>query len=199
MGGVLWCSKFDTNWPASCPYVTTVGGTYLESGTEKGWAYSGGGFSAVFSRPSWQNKVVAAYKNSGKLPDSRYYSPEGCAKPDIAALSTNYQTYSGGIPAGSLISGTSAASPVYAGLVAVINDLLVASGKPPVGFINPVLYAAAESTDFLGFDVVSGNNKHSWCSAGFPAIEGWDAVTGFGTPKFQKLKGILMPEASVVV
>jgi len=191
--GFLGCKKFDPNWPASCPYITTVGGTYLQSGIENGWAGSGGGFSAVFARPAWQDKTVAAYMQSATLPDSKLYAADGCAKPDIAALSTNYQVYSAGAAAGTL-TGTSAASPAFAGMVAVINDLLVASGKPTVGFINPALYAAAESgaADFLGFDVVTGNNKHSGCKAGFPAVEGWDAMTGLGTPTFQKLKSVLV-------
>jgi len=199
--GFFGCSKFDPNWPASCPYITTVGGTYLESGVENGWTLSGGGFSAIFSRPSWQDKTVAAYLQSANLPDSKLYAAHGCAKPDIAALSTNFQVYSGSGPAGTLISGTSAASPVFAGMVAVINDLRVASGKPPVGFINPALYSAAEgsASDFLGFDVVLGNNKHSGCKAGFPAVAGWDAVTGFGTPTFQKLKSLLMSDFESVV
>jgi len=190
--GLFRCTKFDPDWPASCPYITTVGGTYLESGSETGWTGSGGGFSAVFPRPAWQDKAVAAYKQSAALPDSKLYAEEGCAKPDVAALATNYQVFSAGAKAGTL-TGTSAASPAFAGMVAVVNDHLVAAGKPTVGFINPALYAAAESgaKDFVGFDVVSGNNKHSGCKAGFPAVEGWDAVTGLGTPMFENLKAIL--------
>jgi len=196
--GMFGCKKFAPEWPASCPYITTVGGTYLQSAKEIAWTNSGGGFSSVFSRPTWQDKTVAAYKASASLPDSSLWSPDGCAKPDIAALSTNYQVFSGGVAAGTL-SGTSASSPAFAGMIAVVNDLLAASGKPPVGFINPVLYAAAEAstTDFLGYDVVDGNNKHSGCKAGFPAVEGWDAVTGLGTPNLQKLKAVLMRSAEL--
>merc|ERR1719453_2968788 len=116
------------------------------------------------------------------MPASKLYSADGCAKPDVSALCTNYQVFSGGSAAGTL-TGTSAASPAFAGVVAVINDLLVSKGKPVLGFINPTLYAAAEASaaDFLGFDVTTGNNKHSGCPAGFPAAKGWDAVTGLGT------------------
>lgn len=198
--GLFTCKQFDANWPASCPYITTVGGTYLESGTEKGWSMSGGGFSAVFPRPSWQDKAIASYKDSAALPDSSLWSSGGCGKPDIAAVSTNYQVFSAGAAAGTL-SGTSAASPAFAGMVSVINDLLVAAGKPTVGFMNPLLYAAAEGSEagFTGFDVLEGNNKHSGCKAGFPAVEGWDAVTGFGTPTLQKLKALLLAGESLVV
>lgn len=191
--GTFGCKGFDPDWPASCPYITSVGGTYLQSGTENGWASSGGGFSAVFPRPAWQDKVVAAYKQSATLPDSTLFAGDGAGKPDVAALCTNFQVFSAGSAQGTL-TGTSAASPAFAGMVAVVNDLLADAGKPTVGFINPALYAAAESSkaDFLGFDVTTGNNKHSGCKAGFPAVEGWDAVTGLGTPSFQKLKTVLM-------
>lgn len=142
---------------------------------------------------------MTGYLQSATLPSSDLFTEGGRAIPDIAALSTNYRTFSGGFHGGS-VSGTSAASPAFAGLVAVINDLLVDSGKSTVGFINPALYAAAEagSADFLGFDVVTGNNKHSGCDAGFPAIEGWDAVTGLGTPLFQNLKAVLMADSKTV-
>jgi len=197
--GTFSCKGFDADWPASCPYITSVGGTYLESGTENGWSSSGGGFSSVFPRPAWQDKTVAAYKEKATLPSSDMYNADGCAKPDIAAVATNYKVSSGGGFYGTL-TGTSASSPAFAGMVSLINDLLVDAGKPTVGFINPLLYAAADanSADFLGFDVVTGNNKRSACDAGFPATEGWDAVTGFGTPLFQNLKSLLMIDSQAV-
>jgi tripeptidyl-peptidase-1 len=107
--------------------------------------------------------------------------------PDVAALCTNFQVYSGGAKAGTL-TGTSAATPTFAGLVATINDLRAKAGKKSVGFINPVLYAAGAK---LGFDVTTGNNKNSGCKAGFPAQKGWDPVTGLGTPSFATLQDIL--------
>merc|ERR1712039_507991 len=120
-----------------------------------------------------------------------------------SALSTNYKVFSGGSPAGTL-TGTSAATPTFTGMVSVVNDLLVAKGKPTVGFINPALYkAAAGDPSFLGFDVTTGNNKHAGCSAGFPAAVGWDAVTGLGTPQWSKLKAVLgltaQEESDIVV
>jgi len=197
--GLFGCKGFAPEWPATCPYITTVGGTYLESGIENGVSFSGGGFSSVFTRPSWQDKTVTGYLQSATLPSTDLFTEGGRAIPDIAALSTNFRTFSGGFHGGE-VSGTSAASPAFAGLVAVINDLLVDSGKPTVGFINPALYAAAEagSEDFLGFDVVTGNNKHSGCDAGFPATKGWDAVTGLGTPLWQNLKAALMADSKTV-
>merc|ERR1712194_179503 len=187
--GFFSCKKFDPNWPASCPYVTSVGGTYLQTGTESGWTGSGGGFSAVFGRQSFQDKTVAAYMKSASLPDSALYNMSGRAVPDVSALATNYQVFSGGSAQGTL-TGTSAATPAFAGMISVINDILVAAGKPTVGFVSPTLYAAADDTDFLGFDVTAGNNKNGGCKKGFEAAKGWDPVTGLGTPLFSKLKQV---------
>jgi len=201
--GFFRCKSFDLTWPASCPYVTAVGGTFLQTGAEQGWSGTGGGFSAVFQRLPFQDAAVKAYTASAKLPSSSLYPASGRAVPDVSALATNYQVFSGGSSTGSGLTGTSAATPTFAGMVSVVNDLLVSQGKPTVGFANPALYAAAAAGDtgFLGFDVTVGNNKHSGCPAGFPAAAGWDAVSGLGTPQWAKLKAALglKTDASVVV
>lgn len=196
--GFWGCKKFDVQWPASCPYVTAVGGTQLQSGTENGWAGSGGGFSGIFPRQSFQDKAVAAYMKSASLPASTLYNASGRAMPDVSALATNFKVYSGGA-SGSTLTGTSAACPTFAGMISVINDMLVAAGKPTVGFINPTLYAsAAADANFLGFDVTSGNNKAGGCPKGFDAAKGWDPVTGLGTPVFSKLRSVLgVSESSI--
>merc|ERR1711871_1201085 len=177
--GFWKCAKFDPTWPASSPYVTAVGGTYLSDGTEIGWGYSGGGYSAIFGRPEYQNEAVSAYESSGApFPSSSLYNASGRCTPDVSALSTNFRTIA--IGAYGCISGTSAATPVFAGLVAKINADLQHSGKPPVGFINPTLYKSGAQT--IGFDVVSGDNKAQGCPAGFSATQGFDCVTGLGSP-----------------
>jgi tripeptidyl-peptidase-1 len=87
------------------------------------------------------------------------------------------------------LSGTSAATPVFAGMISLLNDEQVAAGKPTLGFINPVLY---RGNGAIGFDVVEGNNKHQFCKAGFGAEKGYDAVTGWGTPVMQQLRQVLV-------
>eukprot|EP00929_Paragymnodinium_shiwhaense_P063177 TRINITY_DN31578_c0_g1_i3.p1 TRINITY_DN31578_c0_g1~~TRINITY_DN31578_c0_g1_i3.p1 ORF type:complete len:558 (+),score=97.98 TRINITY_DN31578_c0_g1_i3:106-1779(+) len=189
--GLFRCTKFDPVWPAASPFVTSVGGTYLESGEEKGWSGTGGGFSAVFPRPAYQDSVVEAFFNgSTALPASNLYSAGGRALPDVAAFSTNFQVYAGGKP-GDTLTGTSAATPTFAGMVSLINDMLVAAGKPTVGFINPILYSQAAAAGSVGFDVTEGKNKHDGCPSGWSAKSGWDPVTGFGTPLFENLKKLL--------
>lgn len=183
--GFLGCKKFDAQWPAGCPYLTSAGGTYL-SGGEIAWSGNGGGFSAVFPRPKYQDAAVQGYVGNATLPPAELYDAGGRGVPDVSGLSTNYKVTSGHTE-GSL-SGTSAAAPVFAGLVAIVNDRRAAKGLPPVGFTNPTLYGNGASP---GFDVTSGNNKHGRCPAGFPAVAGWDAVTGLGTPQLDKLEKLL--------
>ena len=108
------CKRFDPTWPTSSPYVTSVGGTYLDStngGTEIGWSFSGGGFSAVFERPSYQNEAVGAYVKDATLPPASLFNASGRATPDVSALSTNFKTLAKG--AYGCLSGTSAATPVF--------------------------------------------------------------------------------------
>ena len=184
------CKRFDPTWPTSSPYVTSVGGTYLDStngGTEIGWSFSGGGFSAVFERPSYQNEAVGAYVKDATLPPASLFNASGRATPDVSALSTNFKTLAKG--AYGCLSGTSAATPVFAGMISLLNDEQVAVGKPTLGFINPMLYRGSGA---IGFDVVEGNNKHQFCKAGFSAGKGYDAVTGWGTPEMQQLRQVLV-------
>jgi len=182
------CAKFDPTWPASSPYLTAVGATYLEGDTEIGWSSSGGGFSAIFEAPEYQNSSIKEYVSSGAaLPNPKLYPAGGRVTPDVSALGTCYTVWSGGAATGTL-SGTSASTPTFAGMVALINAEAEAKGKPPVGFVNPSLYQKGA----IGFDVTSGNNKVSGCSGGFPAVKGFDAITGLGTPNFEQLRAILL-------
>jgi tripeptidyl-peptidase-1 len=76
------------------------------------------------------------------------------------------------------LDGTSASTPTMAGVIALLNDHLIANGKASLGFMNPWLY----SVGFQAFnDITSGSSKGCGTD-GFPAAVGWDAVTGFGTP-----------------
>ena len=83
------------------------------------------------------------------------------------------------------MTGTSAATPTFAGMLSVLNDELVSSGKVALGFINPTL----QNGKNLGYDYVRNNVSN--CGAGFPAVKGWDAVSGFGTPSMAVLREVL--------
>ena len=80
--------------------------------------------------------------------------------------------------------GTSASAPIFASLIASVNDARIAKGKGPVGWINPALYSHLFATAFN--DIKNGTNPGCG-TEGFPAARGWDPVTGLGTPNFKSL------------
>jgi tripeptidyl-peptidase-1 len=186
--GLFTCGTFDTNWPASSPHVTAVGATYSNAsfgGPEGGWSGSGGGFSAYFARPAWQADLVDAYLASNvTLPATQFWNSTGRALPDVAALGTNFEVYSGGW---GVETGTSAATPTFASIITRINADRLAEGKPTLGFLNAKLYALGK----VGYDVTAGDNVNPACPAGFLATEGWDPVTGLGTPRYDYLRANL--------
>ena len=85
------------------------------------------------------------------------------------------------------VAGTSCASPSFTGVLSLLNEQRLSDGKSSLGFINPLLYKSLHA----GFnDITSGSNPG--CSTdGFPATEGWDPVTGFGSPDYGKLSTML--------
>jgi len=98
------------------------------------------------------------------------------------------------------VGGTSASSPASAGLFNLINDVLMGFGKTPLGFLNPLLYKMAKAQPSTFNDITSGDNKcdgYLCCKYGYVAEEGWDPVSGLGSPNFGeilkfvlKLKGL---------
>ncbi|KAE8419834.1 peptidase S8/S53 domain-containing protein [Aspergillus pseudocaelatus] len=198
---------FAPDFPATCPYLTTAGGTYLPPGADV-HAHeeqattsfpSGGGFSNIYKRPEYQNAAVEEYFNTAQLSYPYYesvdnssfaanggiYNRIGRAYPDVAAIADNVLVFNKGLP--TLVGGTSAAAPVFAALLTRINEERLAAGKKTVGFVNPVLYANPE----VFFDVTKGSNQGCGTD-GFPAAKGWDPVTGLGTPNYPKLLELFM-------
>ncbi|KAF8207886.1 tripeptidyl peptidase A [Mycena galopus ATCC 62051] len=173
-------TQFIPGFPASCPFVTAVGGTILFP--EQAVDFSGGGFSNYFSRPSYQDAAVKGFLS--KLPAGTYsglFNPNGRAIPDVSAQSDNFRVFIGGEPFH--IGGTSASSPTFAGFVTLLNDARLKKGLPSLGFLNPLFYSHAAS----GFNDITVGNNPGCGTEGFNATKGWDAVTGLGTPDFAKL------------
>jgi len=167
----------------STPYITMVGATYIDSRTNKeiGATLSSGGFSKDFMQADWQADAVNAYFNSGvTMPTEDYYKP-GRAYPDVAAYGQNVQVVASG--KSKAVSGTSCSAPIFAGVVATINNELLSAGKSPLGFLNPWLYANPD----MFTDITEGSNPYNKCD-GFQAAVGWDPVTGLGTPIYSKMR-----------
>lgn len=195
--------SFIGSFPASAPYVTAVGGTegglvQDDIGTTTGetaWLYSGGGFSIYFPTPDWQQDAVSSYLNRNDItfPDESRFQSTGRAYPDISAQSVDYViAYDSAFY---LVSGTSASSPAVAGMISMINYGRLKEGKSSLGFLNPSLYKLyAEEPGYYFNDVLEGHNIG--CEVdddiGFFAAEGWDPITGVGTPKFSRLYSALM-------
>jgi subtilase family serine protease len=173
-----------TSFPTDEPWVTSVGGTSLSrvgasSFQETAWDHSGGGFSSFYSTPSYQQSLPASVlqqlNHRRGVPDV-----SGDANP-----STGLAIYSGGWQLG---GGTSASAPLWAAIAAIANQV----AGHALGFLNPALYKLAASSSYPQdfHDITSGNNTQlvgGTPVAGYKATQGWDPITGLGSPNAAKL------------
>ncbi|KZT44232.1 subtilisin-like protein [Sistotremastrum suecicum HHB10207 ss-3] len=184
---------FNPSFPEGCPFVTGVGATQVDPGSTvndpEGAAqqviFSGGGFSNVFAIPEYQKAQVDHFFAAHNPPYSAAVfnnSRTVRAYPDVSANGVNYVIAIDGEFA--LVFGTSAATPVFASVITLINAERLRVGKSPVGFINPAVYSSSFKEAFN--DIKHGDNPGCGTN-GFTAVEGWDPVTGVGTPIFPKL------------
>jgi hypothetical protein len=123
---------------------------------------SGGGFSTIAERNAvapWQVSAVDAYlsaANADAYPPLNHFNPSGRGYPDVATYGSNYFVYLGGRITRE--SGTSASAPVFAAMVTLWNDMRLAYGMPPMGFIAPFLYYAHSVAPDAFQDITTGNN-----------------------------------------
>jgi tripeptidyl-peptidase I len=202
--------EFGAVYPATCPYITSVGGT-VDVSPETAWNGSSGGFSDYFPRQSWQDAAVEGYMqtiaNDTKAYYGQYTNFSGRGFPDIAAhsLAPDYRIYAGGQLANS--GGTSAATPVVASIVALLNDARFRANKTSsLGWLNPLIYKYSDLfTDItsgysVGCDGYNPQSNSMLHRAGYGVIPGsrwnatvgWDTTTGWGTPDFEKLKALVL-------
>lgn len=221
-------NPMNPTFPGSSPWILSVGATFMESSNTcslnvptsplcknnqcaegiversvsndyVGWT-AGGGFELYYgTRPKWQQTAVDTYLKSGvKLPaNTSSYNGAGRAYPDVSAIGHACPTYIGSDQPQS-VDGTSCSSPVFAGIIAVLNGYQMSHGRPKLGFVNPLLYKMwADEPDTFN-DIVNG---HNWCTEagccpgnltdgsafGFSATKGYDPVTGLGTPNVGKM------------
>jgi tripeptidyl-peptidase-1 len=115
--------------------MTSVGATtgFPETAAD----FSSGGFSNIFPRPSYQDDAVNSFLTTLGTTYAGKYNASGRAFPDVAAIGDNveivWDTETG------LVAGTSCSSPIFAAIVALLNDELESAGKSRLGFLNPFL------------------------------------------------------------
>ncbi|KAH8689985.1 tripeptidyl-peptidase [Talaromyces proteolyticus] len=195
-------THFLPQFPATCPWVTSVGAT--QDWNETAAAFSSGGFSDLWARPSYQDDAVAAYLATGLADEwEGLFNKSGRGFPDVSAQGVNFAVYDKGSLGG--FEGTSASGPTFAAIVALLNDARLRAGKSTLGFLNPWIYSKA----YKGLnDVTTGGS--AGCNglsrfnqsqlpggavvpgASWKAAVGWDPVTGYGTPNFPKLKALAL-------
>jgi len=193
-----------TSWPDSDPLVTGVGGTeltldgagnrirpdvvwndtynpavniYFTGNTTPQPDAGGGGLSIIFDRPSYQDSVKDVVGDRRGVPD---IAMSGACSGQV----NTYQSFGGQTPGWYIVCGTSEATPLFAGIVALADQ---AAGHP-LGLINPTLYAMSEYGARGIVDVTSGNNTVTYTQAsgtrtiqGFDTLPGFDLASGVGT------------------
>jgi kumamolisin len=179
-------------FPASSPFVLACGGTRLIGSGRKirsevvwndgdsGGGAGGGGVSNKFPRPPYQSTMNIPLSPQRK---------KGRGLPDVAGNATDYRMIVGGkeIPA----SGTSLVAPLWAGLIALINQSLTEKGGNTAGFLNSLLYGVLGARGAFK-DIVEGNNDIDGKLNKYSAGPGWDACTGMGSPDGAKLLQALL-------
>jgi len=168
-------------WPADNAYIVSVGGTDLVTASaggawksETAWTDSGGGISPdSIPIPSWQ-QLSGVINSTNKGSTTLRNGPDVSANANFTFYVCADQTTCTANEYG----GTSFATPMWAGYIALVNQQLASNGDPTIGFINPTIYAqnitSSYSTDF--HDITSGT------SGSFSAATGYDLVTGWGSP-----------------
>jgi kumamolisin len=176
-------------FPASSPVVLACGGTAFDSGTEIVWnegsgLVSGGGISDRVPRPKWQPARKAAL-DQPTLPARINPLYDGRLVPDVAALAEScYSVYvNGRYLLG--VGGTSAVPPIWAALIARLNQGLRQRNLPRLGFFNQLLYSTP-SVQLTLNDITDGGNGTNGV-AGYRASKSWDYCTGWGSPNGTKL------------
>jgi len=177
-------SRLRVDFPASSPWVLSVGGTTLVTRgnsriSETVWnngalgGASGGGVSEIFDRPEWQAKVRVPHGLAAR---------SGRGVPDVAINAGpdgGYRVLIDG--ADVVIGGTSMSAPMWAGLIVLLNQGL---GRR-LGFFNPLLYERLDKTAAFHSILVGDNGTPEM--SGYCAEPGWNAATGWGTPDGGKL------------
>lgn len=169
-------SSLTVNFPASDPYVLSVGGTTLnisnnQWASESTWSGSGGGSSSYFKEPSYQSSVSLITNGYRGVPDVAY----------VGNPNTGVSVYYSGT--WYVFGGTSVGAPQWSALIAIASQY----HNGPVGFVQPTIYNLGSGPSYSNYfhDITSGPSNGYY----YPE-PGWDYVTGWGSP----IAGNLIPQ-----
>jgi hypothetical protein len=195
-GGTYWSTSNSINFASALSYIPEQG--WNDSGSN-GLASSGGGFSTLFAQPTWQTGPGVPNGSGRTVPDVSL---------SAGGDGVGYLIVEGGQLA--LVEGTSAATPTFAGILALVNQYQLANGEQTQsgqGNINPNLYSLAQTAANVFHDITTGNNivpcrlGTPGCSAagmlGYAAGPGYDLVTGLGSVDGYNLAGALATQWSI--
>lgn len=188
-------NRNQAHFPVFSPNITQVGGTSLtmngagltytsettwNSGTNANGTGLGtsGGIDASNTLPWWQQSISMA---------TSLGSPSNHNIPDVSMVALNIDCINSGGSRGSVL-GTSAAAPLWAGFMALVNQQNALLSRPSAGFINPAVYAIGKGQSAYSYgaafnDITNGNNTWPLSLTNFPAVTGYDLCTGWGSPK----------------
>jgi subtilase family serine protease len=194
------------SWPASSPWVLAVGGTNLtldatnaitSSGvwndTVFGSPYTdtaggGGGQSTLNKRPWWQPAPAFSTNGNRLLPDVAAFGDPAPGYPIVC--SSGVQGCGPGSQSIQIVGGTSAATPLVAGMIALWGQQARAQGLPRPGFVAPLLYVMAQRSPQAFLDITTGSNAvfgGSCCTSG----SGYDMASGLGSPRADQVASLL--------
>lgn len=173
-------------YPASSPWVLSCGGTQImmegDRHHETVWnnahmkrAATGGGVSELFEPPDYQERI--------RIPSANEHGRYGRIIPDVAALAAGGAWEMVDDEQSLVAGGTSAVAPLFASLIALANQKRASLGKERLGFLNPRLYDIAKASSDVFNDINQGDNRPSFDHPGYDAGHGFDACTGWGSPK----------------
>jgi kumamolisin len=188
-------SKSNEAWPADNAFVVSVGGTDLVTASaggawksETAWVDSGGGISPdSIAIPSWQS-IAGVINSTNKGSTTLRNGPDVSANANFTFYVCADQTTCTANDYG----GTSFATPMWAGYIALVNQQLAANGESPIGFINPTIYTQSVTSAYASefHDITSGT------SGSYSAVTGYDLVTGWGSPNGTGLINALAPTST---
>jgi uncharacterized protein (TIGR03437 family) len=198
--GQFWNASNDPNNASVISYIPET--SWNDSATDGSPSAGGGGLSTFFSKPSWQSGPGVPADNARHVPDVAM---------NASANHDGYLVYSDGSLG--VYGGTSAPAPAFAGIVTLLNDYLVSTGKQPtpgVGNLNSRLYSLAQTASDIFHDITTGDNivtvtdcpRRQTCTptpVGFSAGPGYDLVTGLGSVNaWNLLTGFNGPAANAI-